>query len=64
MKKVIYTESIVSINDKRTDQNHMSEEILSHQSSSEIIDHAYDESGINLVNTEEEADFTCINCIN
>ena len=29
----------------------MSEEISSHQNSAEIIDHACDDSGINLVNT-------------
>ena len=58
------TEASVSINDERTDQNHISEEISSHENSTEIFDHACGDSGINLVNTEEEVDITCINSSN
>ena len=39
-------------------------EIWSHQNSAEMIDHACDDSGINLVNTEEEVDPTCIHSTN
>ena len=35
-----------------------SEEISSHQNSTEVIDHAFDYNEINLINTEEEADVT------
>ena len=35
------------------DQNNISEEILSHQNSAEIIDHMCDDNGINLANAEE-----------
>ena len=42
----------------------MSEEISSQLNSAEIFDHECDESGINLVNTEEELDFTCIHSTN
>ena len=64
LKKVTYTEPSVSINDEKTDQNHISEEISSHQNPAEIIDHAYDGSGINLENTEKEVDLTCIRYTN
>ena len=46
------------------DENNISEEIYSRQNSAEIIDHTCDENGINLLNTEEEADVTSIHSIN
>ena len=46
------------------DENIISEEISSHRSSAEVIDYACDENGNNLLNTEEEADFTSIHSIN
>ena len=45
------TESSVTINDEIPYQNHMSEETSSLQNSAEIIDHACDDSGINLLHT-------------
>ena len=42
----------------------MSERISYYQISAEIIDHACDDSGINLVNIEEEVDVTCIHSTN
>ena len=52
------------INNEIIDEKNISEEISSHQNSSEVIDHTCDENGINLLNTEEEADFASINSIN
>ena len=43
---------------------HISEEISSHQNSSEIIDNTQDYNGRNSVNTEEESDVTSIHYIN
>ena len=60
LQKVMDKEPNVSINYEKTDQNHIGEDISSHQNPAEIIDHAYDDSGINLVNTEDEVHFTCI----
>ena len=48
------------MNEERTYQNNISEDISSHKNSADIINHACDDSGINVVNTEEEVDFTCI----
>ena len=62
--KLTDRESSASINDKIMYQNNISEKIYSHQYSAEIIDHARDDIGINLVNIEEEVNITCINCIN
>ena len=45
-------ESIVLINDERTDQKNISEYISPHQNSTETIDHTFDDKGINLVNTK------------
>ena len=47
------TDSSAYINNGRIYLNHIIEEIPSLQSSSEIIDHAHDDSGTNLVNTEK-----------
>ena len=58
------TDPSTSINDEITDDNNTSEEISYHQNSSEVIDHTYDENGINFLNTEEEAGFTSIHYIN
>ena len=44
--------------------NSISEEISSHRSSAEVIDHACDENGNNWFNTAEEADSTSIHSIN
>ena len=44
--------------------NHIIEEISYLQSSSEIIDHARDDSGIYLVNIEKEVDVICIHFTN
>ena len=63
-QKVIDIESSFSINYERTYQKNISEEISSHQNSKEIIEHACDNNGINLVNTQEEAGVTCIHAIN
>ena len=46
------------------DKNNISEEIPSHQNSAEIIDNTCDDNGINLPNTQEEADVTPIHSIN
>ena len=64
LQKVTDTESSFSINNETTDEKNISEEILSHQNLSEIIDHTCDYNGINLVNTEGEADVTFIYSIN
>ena len=60
----IDTYSGVYINDEISDSNYRNEEGLSHQNSSEIIDHEYDDSGMNLDHTEEEVDVTYINYTN
>ena len=41
-------------------KNKVSEEISYHHNSAWVTDHACDDSGINLINTEEEVYFTCI----
>ena len=46
------------------DDKNKSEEISSHQNSAELICHTCDDNGINLLNTEEDADVTIINSIN
>ena len=51
LDKVKDAESSVSINYKITDENIMSEEILSCPNSAEIFDHTCDYNGINLINT-------------
>ena len=53
MQKEIDTESIVIINDEIMDENNVSKEMSYNKNSSEIIDHACDENGINLLNTEK-----------
>ena len=53
LQKEIDTESIVIINDEIMDENNVSKEISYNKNSSEIIDHACDENGINLLNTEK-----------
>ena len=63
LQKKIDTESSVVINDERMDENNISEKQLSHQNPSEIIDHTLDNNEINLVNKEEEVDFTYIHSI-
>ena len=64
MKKETDADSSASINDEILDDNNTSEEISPHQNSAEVIDHTCDDNGINLFNTEEEADLTSINFIN
>ena len=64
LQKLIDSDSNVSINDEIKYQNHMSEEISYHQNSEEIIYHACDDSGINLVNIKKEMGFTCIHSTN
>ena len=46
------------------DENNTSAELSSHQNLLEVIDHTYDETGINLLNTEEESYVTSIHSIN
>ena len=46
------------------DENNISEEIYSHENLAQIIDHTCDNNGINLLNIEEEVDFTSIHSIN
>ena len=46
------------------DDNNRSEEISSHQSLSEVIDHTCDDNVMFLLNTEEEADVTPIHYMN
>ena len=46
------------------DENNKGEEISSHQNIAEVIDHTCDDNGINLINTQEEADVKNINYIN
>ena len=46
------------------DDNNASEELAYHQNSTGVIDHTCDDNGINLLNTEEEADVTSIYYIN
>ena len=46
------------------DDNNESEELESHQNSTGVIDHTCDDNGTNLLNTEEESDFTSIQFIN
>ena len=64
MQKEIDTESSTSINEENMDDNNASEELASHQNSTGVIDHTYDDNVINLLNTEEEADVTSIQSIN
>ena len=56
--------SIFCINDKRTDQNRISEEISSHQNSAQLTFHKCDIKEINIVNTDEEVDVTSVHAIN
>ena len=49
---------------RNMDDSTESEEIVSHQNSTGVIDHTCDENGINLISTEEEADVTSIKSIN
>ena len=53
-----------SISQENMDDNNPSENIASNKNSTVVIDHKYDENGINLLNTEEEADVTYIQYIN
>ena len=46
------------------DENNISEDISYHHNSEEVIDHTCDNNGINVPNTEEEADVTPIHSIN
>ena len=62
--KITGTESSTSTNDEIIDDKNTSEEISSHKNSAKVIDHTYDDNGINILNTEEEADFTPIHYIN
>ena len=64
LQKVTDTVSSVSINNERKYGNNISEEISSHKNSVEIFHHTCYDNGINLVNKEEEADFTSIHYIN
>ena len=64
LQKIIDAESSVPKNDKKTDQNYMSEDISCNKNSAEIIDHACYYSGINLVYESEWVDFTYNNCTN
>ena len=43
--------------------NNSSEEISCHHNSTRVIDRTCDENGINSINTESEAYFTCIQSI-
>ena len=56
LQKVTDRQSSVSINYERSTQTNISEEVLSHQNSAKINDHARDKNRINSVNTEEEVD--------
>ena len=49
LQKETDTESSTRINDEIMDDNNTSEEISSHQNSAEVIDHKYDDNGINLL---------------
>ena len=51
LPKINDTYSIFCINDEKKDLNHIIEKNSPHQSSSKIIDHARDDSGMNLVDT-------------
>ena len=64
LQKINNTESSVCINCERTYLNHIIEELLYNENTAEIIDHACGDSGINLVNTEEEVYVPCINHTN
>ena len=46
------------------DDNNASEEIAFHHNSTGVIYHTCDDNGNNLLNTEEEADFTSTQYIN
>ena len=50
------TESSISINNETIDENNITEEILSHHNSAQVIDPTSDENRNNLLNSEEEAD--------
>ena len=52
MKKDTDADSIPSTNDEILDENNTSEEISSHLNSAEVIDHACDDNGIDLLNRE------------
>ena len=49
INKIIDAESSIRINDERTDEKNISEEISSHQNSAQILDHTCDYNIINLV---------------
>ena len=57
-------DSSTSINDENIYDNNASEELGSHQNSTRLIAHKCYDNGINLLNTEEEADVTSIQSIN
>ena len=57
-------ESSTNTNEENTDENNASEEISSHKNSTGVIYHTCDDNGINLLNTQEEADVTSIQSIN
>ena len=59
-QKSLDIDSSVIINGEITDKNNISEYIYFYQDLAEIIDHACDENGINLLNTEEEVDIASI----
>ena len=59
-QKLLDIDSSVIINGEITDKNNISEYIYFYQDLAEIIDHACDENGINLLNTEEEVDIASI----
>ena len=62
--KISDIDSSASIIDEIMDKNNIGEAISSDKNSSEIIDHTYDDNGINSVNIEEEYNVTFIISIN
>ena len=58
------TQSIISINHEIIYEKYISEALLSHHSSAEVIYYTCDGNGNNLLDIEEEADVTSIHYIN
>ena len=58
------TESSNIINEENMDDKNAGEELASHQNSTGVIDHKFDENGINELNSEEQADVTSFQSIN
>ena len=64
LPKIIDTESIFCLNRQIAVLNDINEDNSYHKISSEITDHACDDIGLNLDNTEEEVNVTCIHSTN